>query len=343
METSSNLDNGNTTDAPMPLRAIPYVFWSFLSIETMLIILGNAMLCWLFCHNRKLRTQQNYFVLSLSVSDLLVGLTVAPCEYCAYKQDRACPLFCGTVVSFNMLASTINLVLIASDRYYAIRKPFRYHEVLSKRRVIVIIIFGWLVTFVMTLLPFTWILNTSISVMEQNKIGLIFASTLFSLVLLIGMLLGLSYYRIVRIIQDKLRGSKEKSSNPAGIKVCIMVAISFFICWIPISVVETLSQYGVVISNTIYNISYFILLMNPCLDPIMYAYYRKDFRHELAAWCRRQWEPAKSIHNRLSVRSHNSRKESVYKNMKTFNNNGEVKKMMTVTEGVSVTDIVTVL
>ena len=61
-----------------------YPFWVFLSIEAGAIILGNVLLCWLFLTQRKLRTKQNFFIISLSVGDLLVGLAIAPCEYCRW-------------------------------------------------------------------------------------------------------------------------------------------------------------------------------------------------------------------------------------------------------------------
>lgn len=296
--------NSTTSKPPHQVnRDTQVVFWCFLSLEILVILFGNGMLCWLFFCRRNLRTLPNYFVLSLSVSDFLVGLTIAPCEYCTVVTRTAiCPLFCGSVLSFNMLASTINLILIAADRYFSIMRPFSYHEALSKRRAKIIILLGWLTTLLLTLVPFAWAANDSLDFNKKMKINFVFVVVLFSAIILIGIMLGVLYYRIVRTAQSKLKATNETSSNPAGIKVCILVAISFFVCWIPTCVAESLIQSRIHVTKPIMNTVYFFLLINPCLDPIMYAYYRRDFRHELGCWMRRRWNSCRKFYNRVFSR-----------------------------------------
>lgn len=332
LRNNSSILGGALTNTTMnPPKYIvdepPIVFWCFLAIEALLIVLGNGMLCWLFISRRKLRTQQNYFVLSLSISDFLVGLTIAPCEYCVLGvNSELCSLFCGTVLSFNMLASTINLVLIAADRYYSIMCPFRYQEVVSKTRAKVIIVIGWLTTLVLTLLPLSWAVNDSIHWKKKAEINLRYVVTLFVLVLVIGVLLGMSYYQIVRMVQSKLKEVKEKATNPAGIKVCILVAISFFICWIPTCITELLiASANRVPVKAVMNTVYFIFLLNPCLDPIMYAYYRRDFRQELAEWRKRRWRGMKKLYDRIFQKTYQHHRKvqrwSAPSDSNTLNNN----------------------
>ena len=85
--------------------------------------------------------------------------------------------------------------------------------------------------------------------------------------------------KIVSLVKQKLTGAK--AANPAGIKVCIMVAISFFVCWIPISVIEIMLQSEVDVNPFVLFVSYCVLLFNPCFDPIFYAYYGRYNRKEL--------------------------------------------------------------
>ena len=109
-------------------------FWICLSMETLVTVAGNALLCLLFATNGRLRTGQNYFVISLSVGDMVGGLTVIPCEYCRMKPDvhGKCSFFCGTAISFVMVATVINLFLIACDKHLAIQKAYMYREKFSK-------------------------------------------------------------------------------------------------------------------------------------------------------------------------------------------------------------------
>lgn len=287
--SNTSADADNTDGHP----TIPVPFWIFLSIETVITILGNAMLCWLFCANRKLRTNQNYFIVSLSVSDLLVGLSIVPCEYCrvgrANLDDKQCPLFCGSVISFNMIASIINLVLISSDRYFSIKKPYLYIRIFTKRRAILIIAIGWFITIALVCLPILWAFEEVIPSGTGQTLNMVYTGILFSLTILAGLLLASSYYTIVVTIRKKVRETRDQPSNPAGIKVCIISSIIFFISWIPYTAVEIMLQSKVTFRNmhAMMDAAYFILILSPCLDPLLYAYYRRDFRSCLVAYYRK--------------------------------------------------------
>ena len=265
---------------------IPITFWIFLSVETLVTILGNATLCWLFLGNKKLRTNQNYFIVSLSVSDLFVGLSIVPCEYCRYsfqdiKNDKKCPLFCGSIISFNMIASVINLVLISSDRYLAVSRPYQYLTIFTKRRAITIIIISWITTIVLSCIPIIWSFEDIIDEKTGTLINVVYTEILFTLTIVAGSLLAVFYYTIVQTIRSKVRQSKEPLTNPAGIWVCIISSIIFVTSWIPYCIVEILLQHEINISLTVMDAAYFILMLNPCLNPVIYAYYRRDFRSSI--------------------------------------------------------------
>ncbi|XP_047122337.1 adenosine receptor A3 [Hydra vulgaris] len=256
------------------------VFWSFLAIEVVIIVVGNAVVFWCFYTSKHLRTKQNYFVISLILSDILVGIIVPPCEYCAFIKGRYCYIFCGSLLSFTTLASVISLVLIAGDRFFSITSPFKYRAFLSKRRARNIIASGWVLTAFLTAIPLTWQLNIRVSKTFSAKINLIFTISMFSMVVMVGTLISFVYAKIIFLVKQKLSG--QKSRNPVALRVNVMVAISFFVCWIPTLVVEIMLQSGIRVHQYIPLASYSILLFNPCLDPIFYAYYRKDIRKEIS-------------------------------------------------------------
>ena len=119
---------------------------------------------------------------------------------------------------------------------------------------------------------------------------------IFAFVLFIGVILAIVYCTIVRIVYDKLSATKERNQNPNGTKVCIIITIVYFVCWIPTSIIEVLLHLNFAIPFHFYNTSYFILLLNPLLNPLFYAYYRHDFRCEFAALRRRQWNIVKNLY-----------------------------------------------
>ncbi|XP_047122455.1 adenosine receptor A2a-like [Hydra vulgaris] len=276
----------NSTNSNLELKiSYPIVFWLFLAIEVVIIVFGNAMVCWCFYNSKQLRTKQSYFVISLILSDIFVGVAVPPCEYCVFKkgstekENNSCLIYCGSLISFTTLASVINLVLIAGDRFFSITIPYKYHAFLSKKRAKKIIASGWILTAILTTTPFTWQFNKNFSRNLSKKINLIFTISVFSMVMIIGLFISFVYAKIVFVVKQKLSG--EKARNPAALKVSIMVAISFFVCWIPTLVVEIMLQSSINLNEYVPLVSYCILLFNPCLDPIFYAYYRKDIRKEV--------------------------------------------------------------
>jgi len=218
-----------------------------------------------------------------------------------------CIGFCGTLTSFNMLASTMNLILIAADRYLAIKRPFHYNEIVTKRRIRLAILIGWIFTFILVLLPFTWN-NLATDMSLIFFIGFVYMEINFTFIAVIGVGLGICYYTIVKLVKSKLADSGEKSSNPAGIKVCVLVAISFFVSWIPTCIVENLMYFQQKVPYEVMNASYFIMLMNPLLDPIMYAYYRRDFRGELSNYMTKRWSFLKNLLPRKENNNNNNNK-----------------------------------
>lgn len=297
LNTTSLALNTSTEENASENQSLPIPFWVFLFTEVLVTIVANAMLCWLFITNKKLRTNQNYFIVSLSAADLFVGVSVIPCEYCRIMRGvGACPTFCGSVISFNMIASVLNLVLICADRHMSINKPFKYVEVFSKRRAVLIILVTWLFTITLTCLPLSWMFSPST---WAGTVNVTYSAILFSAAVIAGICLAVSYYKIVSTIIVKMRAAKEAPSNPAGVKVCIISSVIFFVSWIPYFVLEMYLQYADphidVTVGTLMDIAYFVLLLSPCLDPILYAYYRRDFRGSAVQYFRRNFPCFKGL------------------------------------------------
>ena len=277
-------------------REYSVVFWSFLFSQSFVTIIANIMLCWLFYANRSLQTKQNLFIVNLSISDLLVGLTVPPCEYCAIQCpiSISCQTTCGSILSFNLLASVINLILIAADRYCSIKYPFHYQEVVTKSRILFIIAVAWVLSIFLVCIPFSWLMSLRLTFLQKIEIGQIYSGVMFGVVMFIGFLLLIMYHSIISIVQQKLRAANERCHS-LGLKACIVVAVSFFICWIPQSIMELCMQSGHMVPLAFQNGAYFIMLMNPCLNPLCYGYYRRDYRSELQKWVKRRWRDLRHI------------------------------------------------
>ncbi|XP_060917651.1 D(1) dopamine receptor-like [Labrus mixtus] len=121
-------------------------------------LLGNFTVCAAVYRYRHLRAKvTNIFIVSLALSDLLVGVLVMPWkavaevagfwpfgEFC--KTWLACDIMCST-------ASILNLCVISVDRYWAISSPFRYERNMNKKVASVMIGVTWTVSVVISFVP----------------------------------------------------------------------------------------------------------------------------------------------------------------------------------------------
>ncbi|XP_041640017.1 D(1) dopamine receptor-like [Cheilinus undulatus] len=121
-------------------------------------LLGNFTVCAAVYRYRHLRTKvTNIFIVSLALSDLLVGVLVMPWKAVAEvagfwpfggfcKTWLACDIMCST-------ASILNLCVISVDRYWAISSPFRYERSMNKKVASVMIGVTWTVSVVISFVP----------------------------------------------------------------------------------------------------------------------------------------------------------------------------------------------
>ncbi|XP_047198519.1 trace amine-associated receptor 13c-like [Hippoglossus stenolepis] len=110
----------------------------------------NLLVIIAISHFRQLHTPTNILLLSLAVSDLLVGLLLMPGEIlmkgsCWFLGDLVCSL-CIYVSFIVTSASVGDMVLISVDRYVAICDPLRYGTRVTEGRVKVCVCACWLVS-----------------------------------------------------------------------------------------------------------------------------------------------------------------------------------------------------
>ncbi|XP_071336378.1 muscarinic acetylcholine receptor M3 isoform X1 [Trachinotus anak] len=158
LNLTSESQNGNRTTDLDPLGGHPV--WQIVLIVlltgmlSLVTIIGNILVVVSFKVNRQLKTVNNYFLLSLAVADLIIGV-ISMNLYTAYlvmgywaMGNWACDLWLAIdYVASN--ASVMNLLVISFDRYFSITRPLTYRAKRTTKRAGIMIGLAWFVSLVL--------------------------------------------------------------------------------------------------------------------------------------------------------------------------------------------------
>lgn len=129
-----------------------------LGLINVLVIFGNLLVMVAVLASTKLRTVTNYFVVSLAVADLSVGIIVLPYSIVLEVLEvwifghTWCQIWLAVDV-WLCTSSILNLCAISVDRYLAITRPVRYRSLMSSRRTKLLIVAVWVTAFVICFPP----------------------------------------------------------------------------------------------------------------------------------------------------------------------------------------------
>ncbi|XP_043988099.1 trace amine-associated receptor 13c-like [Gambusia affinis] len=124
------------------------ILQSLLSFSCVFSVTLNLLVIISVSHFRQLHKTTNFLLLSLAVSDFMVGLVVFPGEAvkltsCWFLGDVMCLLYMH-IVSMIVCISVTNVVLISVDRYVAICYPLHYHRRITVTRIRLCISLCWI-------------------------------------------------------------------------------------------------------------------------------------------------------------------------------------------------------
>lgn len=285
-----------------------YWYWTLVSLIAFITVCGNALVIYLIVTRPRLHVTPNFFILSLSIADLFVGLIVAP-SYIAYTFQVEAN-FTVLAMFYNLLlyASVGNLCAMTFDRYVAITRPFRYVPLMKTSMVLRLIAVAWVVPIIITLIPLSWrhlgsssAAASNSTLKEAQKADQIYQGivlVLFEIVPCIVMLLTFVHlYSIVRKqsrrikaleeqitsrynldIKSRRRGQREKST----VHAFSVVVILFEICWV-LSAYRAFCNYFKVctVSLKLVQISRLFLFLNCAVNVFVYAFLKSDIRDEM--------------------------------------------------------------
>ncbi|NXS60387.1 AA3R protein, partial [Brachypteracias leptosomus] len=268
-------------------------------LVALLATLGNVLVIWVVKLNAAFQNTTLYFIVSLALADIAVGLLVVPLAVVVSLGIRvhfySCLFMCCLMVVFTM-ASILSLLAIAIDRYLRVKLPTRYKIIITERRIWWALGLCWSLSLLVGLVPmFGWnnsaprssdILRcqfTSVMSMDYMVYFGFFPWTLVPLLIMCAL-----YVEIFHIIRTKM-GQGTASGRGAGTfygqefkvaKSLALVLFLFAVSWLPLCIINCVCYFYPKCKVPKYLMYLGILLshVNSAMNPIIYACKIKKFK-----------------------------------------------------------------
>ena len=262
------------------------------------------MVVYLVITKPRLHNTSNWFVVSLALADLFVGLTYFP-GICAsrfvkeFPIDHTGPWF--TVSHTFVYLSSANLCVLTVDRYIAITMPLKYS--MSLRRLSVILILAWVLPLIFFTVPslltysigdesFTYSFEVVRIVMFQLIPCIIFVYVIARLSMIAKEMLLTDRAIINQIrfnfqIQENTESKRQTERKSSSLKLIVFIISFFILCHVGINYKCFCIFFKLcVMSKALEKVVHLLFVLNSAFNPIVYAVMKKDFKRELKKYRR---------------------------------------------------------
>ncbi|XP_011295308.1 histamine H2 receptor isoform X1 [Musca domestica] len=270
--------------------------WAFINGVLLVVILGgNAFTIIAVRTCRRLRSFiSNLFIMSLAVSDFIVGLTL-PYHLSFYLTTTMGNKYvlCLTrffLIIFACCVSILTLITISVDRYIAIVYALHYRRCMTRKVAAFVITFNWSVGATVAAIPMFWNNWHTAYQCEFDEVlpPWYMAGIITPSFTIIWLLMLLMYWRIMKEASkqaNQLRNIRRKRSSNLlhpdwkSVQVVIFIMGCFSLCWLPYFIVACAQIFEVYKSTPLlYKAAFTLAMTNSALNPIIYSWKNSNFR-----------------------------------------------------------------
>lgn len=274
----------------------------------MTALLGNIVLALAIYKTGTLRNHQNYFLVSLAVTDILNAITCMPFTLVALLtgtwpfEDFVCQLQ-GSFWTICTGVSLLTLGLIAFNRYVKItRSASLYQKIFTRRNVWITIAISWSSSvftsssvFLLDRTAFSFHPGKSLRFFKYlnvtNKLGIYFTILYVILTSVVFSLIFYCYYKVLRKIRAhflQVRNSslqnRESAAFAEEVRITTMLLFTLLaicISWSPSVIIdfyELFSDDQFMFTRQLYLLNVFTFQSSSALNPVIYGLMNKEFR-----------------------------------------------------------------
>lgn len=279
------------------------------SVIVVFTIIGSLMVCMVNMKNKDmLKSPYNVNIFHLAITDLLVSAAILLTPGFIFQEIPVAPVLGGEILcrvisshflTFSTATTSIYItVALATERWYAVARPLEYRAKFHKKRLICETITIWLLSFgVNSLLPtevkYHPEKNSVLESCEVIKIPFVdppihklLGIVQFTFKFVIPFAINCNLYLRVLAETRKSHVLRRRIGRHVRHNISRMAAVSTLVsafCWLPNQVLYVCFAFNLVQLNTPAHFSTIaIALINPCLNPFIFAFhsvqYRRGFR-----------------------------------------------------------------
>ena len=312
------------------------VQWAIISVEFVASLLGNVLIISLSCTNQRLKnTLRSYFTLNLAATNISISFFGSGymLVFSAVPPNILGTLTCKVIeplIGVSLYSAVLTLVVIAVDRFLAIRLPMRKITRPNTARVLVLL--TWLASLV-TCSPLIYAMRvdergycteqwTPLFSVNSPRVFTIVVNILFYAIPLV--VIAVLYGAIItKVWARKIPGEvtdanqiRETKTKKQVLKMLTTVVLVFAVCWFPIHLNMVLVDFGLVTCLPYYVrwIGWFVAYSNAAINPLIYLLFSTDYRQGATSIARKVfcscWQPCLASQAFVSSYDINSPAES---------------------------------
>jgi len=289
------------------------LLFSLSVVLSVIILIGNSAIMIAYFYFRSLRKVHNDFVISLTVANLLVGITAPYIMLRRFHFLLSPPLnieeclFRLILTSLVVSISAGNLCAATVDRFIAVMFPLRYSKIITRVRTRSVIITLWIYNTVVSILPVFGLYEPALPMCNFKIYNIIYSQLAGVVNIFIPILGSVALYvpilittrrhmRQIRRDSDTIASScragggqvqhcHKRIVQEARLALTIGLILSgFVLCWFPILIFPYIGPLIYQNMLGIANLNSIAILLSfsyAALCPVIYGLRNREFRHAL--------------------------------------------------------------
>lgn len=288
------------------IETVGIIQFTFLVALTLSVIGGNYMVITAFFRYRSLlKDYENRYVLSLAITDLLIGCTLMPASAASGLFNSIFPLgnlicvICVYLSIYILTVMTVHLVLISYNRYQVVCNPLKYRSWMTHKKAHCLLAVVWVIPFVFVLLPALILFQYDLFLEDHHHNETLFIDTGhcspgFSLILKLIMffisfilplvILLICYFGVVRYIHGQpamLAANKEHNRVvKRGRWLVVAIIVNFIVAWVPCFAIMFVTEV-VDISDGWLSRAVWVVYLSIVVHPLLSCYTKPKFKRAL--------------------------------------------------------------